>query len=54
MKILDFFLFLWVSFVLLDPDPDRATQINADPSGSGSGSETLDDTICESLIVTRK
>jgi hypothetical protein len=22
MKILDFFLFLWVIFALLDPDPD--------------------------------
>jgi hypothetical protein len=31
MKILDFFLFLWVTFSLLDPDPDPATQINADP-----------------------
>jgi hypothetical protein len=43
MKILAFFLFLWVIFALLDPDP--ATQINADPCGSGSGygsgSETL-------------
>ena len=41
MKILDFFLFFWVIFALLDPDP--ATQINADPCGSGygSGSETL-------------
>jgi hypothetical protein len=29
MKILDFFLFLWVIFALLDPDP--ATQISADP-----------------------
>jgi hypothetical protein len=28
MKILDFFLFLWVIFALLDPDP----------AGSGSGS----------------
>ncbi len=28
MKILDFFLFLWVIFALLDPDP--ATQINPD------------------------
>jgi hypothetical protein len=37
MKILDFFLFLWVIFALLDPDP--ATQNNADPCGSGS--ETL-------------
>jgi hypothetical protein len=39
MKILYFFLFLWVIFPLLDPDPDPATQINADPCGSGS--ETL-------------
>jgi hypothetical protein len=33
MKILYFFLFLWVIFALLnaDPDPDPATQINADP-----------------------
>ncbi len=38
---MDFFLFLWVIFALLDPDPDLATQINADPCGSGSGSETL-------------
>jgi hypothetical protein len=29
MKIVDFFLFLWIIFALLDPDP--ATQINADP-----------------------
>ncbi len=48
MKILYRFLFLWVIFALLDPDPirnlnvdpDPATQINADPYGSGS--ETLD------------
>jgi hypothetical protein len=33
------FLFLWVTFALLDPDPDPATQINADTDGSGS--ETL-------------
>jgi hypothetical protein len=39
MKILDFFLFLRFIFALLDPDPDPATQINADPCGSGS--ETL-------------
>jgi hypothetical protein len=31
MKILYFFLFLWVIFALLVPDPDLATQINADP-----------------------
>jgi hypothetical protein len=29
IEILDFFLFLWVIFALLDPDP--ATQIKADP-----------------------
>jgi hypothetical protein len=39
MKIQYFLLFLWVIFALLDPDP--ATQINADPCGSGSGSATL-------------
>jgi hypothetical protein len=37
MKILYFFIFLWVIFAHLDPDP--TTQINADPCGSGS--ETL-------------
>jgi hypothetical protein len=42
MKILDFFLFLWVIFRIrirnlnADPDPDPATQINADLCGSGS------------------
>ncbi len=35
MKIQYFFLFFWVIFALLDPDPDPATQINADPCGSG-------------------
>jgi hypothetical protein len=39
MKILYFFLFFWVIFPLLDPDPDPTAQINADPCGSGS--ETL-------------
>jgi hypothetical protein len=39
MKFLYFFLFLWVIFALLDPDPDPAAQIKADPCGSGS--ETL-------------
>ncbi len=34
MKIL--FLYLFVIFALLDPDPDPATQINADTRGSGS------------------
>jgi hypothetical protein len=31
LKILYFFLYLWVIFALLDPDTDPATQINADP-----------------------
>jgi hypothetical protein len=31
MKILYFFLILWVIFSLMDQDPDPATQINADP-----------------------
>jgi hypothetical protein len=35
MNILYFFLFLLVIFALLDPDPDPATRINADPCGSG-------------------
>jgi hypothetical protein len=34
MKILDFFLFLWVIFDFLDPDPDPQFEC-------GSGSETL-------------
>jgi hypothetical protein len=38
MKILSFFLFFWVFFSLLDPDPDPTAQINADPCGSGYGS----------------
>jgi hypothetical protein len=37
MKILYFFYICTVChFALLDPDPDPATQINADPCGSGS------------------
>jgi hypothetical protein len=31
MKFLLLFPFLWVNFALLDPDPNPATQINADP-----------------------
>ncbi len=31
MKILNFFLSWWVIFALLVPDPNPATQINADP-----------------------
>jgi hypothetical protein len=34
MKILYLFLYFWVIFALLDPDP--ATHINTDPCGSGS------------------
>jgi hypothetical protein len=37
MKILDFFLFFWVIFALLDPDSDPATQINADPDPKPGG-----------------
>jgi hypothetical protein len=36
MKFLYIFLFLWVLFALLDPDPYQATQMNADPCGSGT------------------
>ncbi len=33
----------WSSFYqLLDPDPDPGGKFNADPCGSGSGSETLE------------
>ncbi len=45
MKILDFFYFCgsflpaWIRIRNLNADPDPATQINADPCGSGS--ETL-------------
>ncbi len=40
MENLDFFQFLWVIFALLYPDPNPATQINADPKpwlDSGEG-----------------
>jgi hypothetical protein len=30
------FLYLWVIFALLNPDPEPASQINVDPCGSGS------------------
>jgi hypothetical protein len=41
MKILDFFLFLWVIFALLDPDPDPATQIpDPDPKPYKMGTHT--------------
>jgi hypothetical protein len=40
MKFLHFFLFLRVIYALLDPDP--ATQINADPGGSGSATLVLE------------
>ncbi len=36
MKILYFFLYLWVIFALLEPHPFPATQVNADPCGTGS------------------
>jgi hypothetical protein len=51
MKILSFFYFFgsllssWIRIrirnLYADLDPDPAAQINADPCGSGSGSETL-------------
>jgi hypothetical protein len=50
IKILYFFLFLWVIFALLDPDPDPATQIYADPCESGS--ETLVYSLCRTLWRT--
>jgi hypothetical protein len=31
MKFLNFFLLLWVTFALLDPDPDPLTRLNPDP-----------------------
>jgi hypothetical protein len=37
LNLVEFFLFLWFIFALLDPDP--ATKIYADPCGTGS--ETL-------------
>jgi hypothetical protein len=33
VKILNFFLYFWVMFALLDPDTYPATQLNADPCG---------------------
>ncbi len=53
MKILYFFLFLWVIFSLLDPDLDPATQINADPSGSGSRTLIKSMWILVQLAATR-
>jgi hypothetical protein len=41
MKILYFFLYLWVIFALLNPDP--ATQINADPDPEPCSSLAVDD-----------
>jgi hypothetical protein len=32
-EFFNFFLLLWVIFVLLDPDPDRLTRLNPDPMG---------------------
>jgi hypothetical protein len=55
MKILDFFYFVgflpsWIRLRIhnLNADPDPATQINANPCGSGSGSETL--SYCLSVV----
>ncbi len=62
MKILSFFYFLgsflpsWIRIrnLYADPDPDPAAQINTDPSGYGSGSETLvaDPYVVESVSVS--
>ncbi len=52
MKILSFFQFFGVILALLDPDPDPAAQINADPCGSGSGSETLNLAVWYSVCTT--
>jgi hypothetical protein len=40
MKILNFFLFLWVIFALMDPDPDP--QLNADPDPATQINADLD------------
>ncbi len=42
MKILYFFQFLWLSFALLHPDPEPATQINADPGTDPDPDPDLD------------
>ncbi len=47
IKILYFFLYLQIIFALVDPD--SATQINADPCGSGSA--TLVRTYCTLLHI---
>ena len=53
MKFLNYLHLLWFIFALLDPDPDPATQINADPCGSGS--ETLESPhIVLSVFVSRE
>ncbi len=41
MKFLYFFLILCVIFALLDPDPDPATIINADPCGNPKDKTTI-------------
>jgi hypothetical protein len=52
LLFLYFFLFLWVNFSLLDPDP--ATQINADPCGSGSGYGSGSETLKKTMPVPGK
>jgi hypothetical protein len=53
MKILDFFLFLWVIFALLDPDPDPATKINADPDPDPDLKHWMQDVTVARLQTTR-
>jgi hypothetical protein len=50
-EFLYFFSFLWVIFALLDPDPHSATQINADPCGSGSATLNTNVTFCHLLCA---
>jgi hypothetical protein len=44
-EISKFFLFLWVIFALLDPDPDHLTRLNLNPIRIGSRSESNSDRI---------
>jgi hypothetical protein len=31
LKFINFYIFLWVIFAILDPDPDPGTTLNPDP-----------------------
>jgi hypothetical protein len=54
MKFLNFFLFLWVIFALLDQVPHSATQINADPCGSGSATLSTNVTVLFATYCVQK